>query len=661
MKTEWIRRGVVSVGNWEPLAFRLRTWIPPRRSTDIRQRYESEHLEATIEDLRNAGVALIITHFYKGHGLLAEAADIALARDLAARARKHNIRVGAYVQWGTFVPETMVLEEPDCESWARIDSTGATVLPYGSRQSFRWAPCPCNPNFIRYLKHVISECVAALKPDLIHLDNFKESPPPLNCHCPFCQDGFNDFLQRKYPGQAFEEVFGYGSDVRVRLPDLRQSIERIYPQRMYDPAVREWIHFRAAAVAEALGQVVAHAKALDPDVAFDINSEGLHGVNTHLLQAIDSPLLYDKVEAFWNEERAAPRVTATGALVSKFRSYKMTRNFDLMQLSYGAPVDAPPRDRKKWLAESLAFNRNVCLFLKYDCPNPDPGTTEFLRFFAERRDLYTGRKPVSDVAVVRVGASLAPSLSDECGHQMICEQYLFERGSAFEILFDSQTDRLGEFKVILLSGASSLTESFERALADYVRAGGGLVLIGSVGRMNEHLWSHPVNLYKRLADSADTEPEDGCLRLGKGTIVSVDSLAFAAPYPAGEAYDPVTRFYESWLMPTNAGELDMAISRAAAEPLVFAPRFRKGVVLEYYRTDAEYQIHLLDVTDEIGLQGVLAFRPDAGALVEALWTTRRGDRTCRIATTDPGRFEVEIDDETFDTYGVLRLRTELSS
>jgi len=658
MKAKWIRGGAVGVGNWEPLAFRLRTW-GQGRSTETRRRYEAEHAEQTVKALAEAGVDLIVTHFYKGYGLRAEAEDVALARTLAGHARKYGVRIGAYVQWRTFVPETLVLEEPQCESWGCIDSMGARVVPYyGSAQSFRSAPCPNNPDFIRYLKHVVSECIATLKPDLIHLDNLTQGGPHQACHCTFCRGRFNDFLRRKYPAEAFEEVFGYARDVQISLPDLRQPIHQVYPQRLYDPVVREMVHFRAAALSEALAEVVAHGKAIDPDVAFDINTGGLKGVNTHMLDAIDSPRLYDMVEAFWAEERAAPAITATGACVSKFRSYKMTRNFDLMQFSYCILADVSPRDRKKWLAESLAFNRNVSLFTCFHDPRPDDQSAEFLLFFRARRSLYTARHPVSDVAVVRVGTSLAPSLGAECAYQMVCEQYLFERGLAFDILFDSQTDRFGGYKAILLAGASSLSADFERALADYVRAGGGLVLLGPVGQMNEHLWTHEANLFERLRRSGARRLEDNCLGLGNGRIVCVESIEFASPYPAAEAHGTIRLPYDAWLLPNNAEELDAAVSRAAAKPVVFAPRCRKGVVFEYYRQGPEYQVHLLDLSDEVGLRAVLAFRPPGEAPVEAVWTTRRGDVACGIAEKAPGEFEVEIDDETFDTYGVLRIRVE---
>jgi len=77
----WWDQGVVFVGNWEPLVFRLRNGgnLP----VDIVERYQREHTEETVLKLKEAGVNMILTHFYKT-GLDSEKEDVELTKQLSA-------------------------------------------------------------------------------------------------------------------------------------------------------------------------------------------------------------------------------------------------------------------------------------------------------------------------------------------------------------------------------------------------------------------------------------------------------------------------------------------------------------------------------------------------------------------------------------------------
>jgi len=654
MKSTWLRQGAVGVGNWEPLAFRLRTWKD--RSGNVRQDYEREHWQETVLELKRAGVDLVITHFYKGYGLEAEADDIDLAVTLARNCRQHGMRIGAYVQWRTFVPETLVREEPNCESWAQIDSEGRKVLPYGSAQSFRLAPCPNNPGFIRYLKKVVSECISKLHPDLVHLDNFNYGRLEQVCHCRYCREQFGEFIRNKYDAQKFKEIFGYDRQINIQLPDLRGPVPGIFGSKIFDPVVRELIEFRTSSMSEAVSEIIEHGKSIDPDLAFDLNGGGLNGVNCYIMAGLDPSGLYDKVDAFWDEERCKPEIRPTGAYASKFRSYKLTRNYDLMQFSYCVDEAGTERDSKKWLAESLAFNRNVSLFLEYRGAQLHRDPARLVEFFRNNRAIFTDRVPVSDIAVVRVKSSLGPSLGIEWAYQMTAEQYLFERGYAFDLIFDAQIDRLDDYKVLVLSGASSLPENFERALTEFVTTGGGLVLIGDVGRFDGHLREYDKPLRERLIDLGAERREENSLALGKGKVAFVDKIDFALDYPQEETYVTSNVFYDSWLIPRNAAEIDAAVEKVTSSPLMFTPRCQKGVVFEYYRKQGQYQVHIFDLSDNTGLKCNVNFRSGSEVLTEAELVTLRGVGTCETIEQGNGLWEVRVNGEGFDTYGILLLK-----
>ena len=77
----WWDQGVVFVGNWEPLVFRLRRG--GETPVSVVEDYLREHTEETVLRLKAAGVNMILTHFYKT-GLEAEREDVELAKQLVS-------------------------------------------------------------------------------------------------------------------------------------------------------------------------------------------------------------------------------------------------------------------------------------------------------------------------------------------------------------------------------------------------------------------------------------------------------------------------------------------------------------------------------------------------------------------------------------------------
>ena len=246
-KAQWTHHGCVIAGDWEPHIFRRRSG-QYGNTVDDRARDAKSHSARIVADLKAAGVEMILTHFYKGFGLSAEEGDICMAEQLAGHCRQAGLRVGAYVQWQTIVPETLQREEPDCRQWAQRDSAGRTHFPFGVGQSYRIGPCPSNPQFVAYMTKVITTCIERLNPDLIHIDNFiwgrqalpdKWGPIEFGCHCACCQKAFNAYVHDKYSPAEFTELFGYDFDVQLDIPDTRGDPYDFYGAHIDNPAMRE--------------------------------------------------------------------------------------------------------------------------------------------------------------------------------------------------------------------------------------------------------------------------------------------------------------------------------------------------------------------------------------------------------------------------------------
>ena len=134
---EWFSEGIMMVGNWEPLSFRRRAGQARFDEHDI---YLREHDPKTIGRLKNLGINLIVTHFYKGFGAEAEAVEMERAARLVQEAHHHGMRVGAYLRFDAAVADTVERENSSAADWWQQDAGGGVRTYRG--QDFRHLICP---------------------------------------------------------------------------------------------------------------------------------------------------------------------------------------------------------------------------------------------------------------------------------------------------------------------------------------------------------------------------------------------------------------------------------------------------------------------------------------------------------------------------------------
>jgi hypothetical protein len=106
------------------------------------EEYEKEHTEEAMRKLKELGVTVVITHFYKGFGLEAEKEHQRKALELVRLARKYGMKVGVYVG-STIAYETFLAEKPEAESWFVPDYLGRPV--FYSEQPWRKRSTSCIP------------------------------------------------------------------------------------------------------------------------------------------------------------------------------------------------------------------------------------------------------------------------------------------------------------------------------------------------------------------------------------------------------------------------------------------------------------------------------------------------------------------------------------
>ena len=386
---------MVFVGNWEPLLFRLRHGgdVP----VDIVERYQREHTEETVLKLKEAGVNMIITHFYKA-GLEAEKEDVELAKRLAALCHKHGMKIGTYIG-GTIFAETLLRDTPEAKDWVRYDEHGDAVR-YGE-QTYRYRPDFNHPGYVEHMKRIAKVAIEEVKTDLIHFDNHALIAPPWTGNTPEINRRFREFLVKKYTPEQLKNRLGFADIRAVTVPTWHGLNQPSTMSPIADPVIQEWIDFRCQDLAEYYGKLGDYIRRLNPNVVVELNPHGIYGTNRAFLNGVDHARLLPHGSVFWSEEPNEAQVNERGILVSKIRSFKLARSLDQTLFIYTGAQRADPvrRSYRLLMAEAMAFNRN-CLgdigqpLTAYEIPDD---MRRYIRFYLENNRHYSATRTVADV------------------------------------------------------------------------------------------------------------------------------------------------------------------------------------------------------------------------------------------------------------------------
>src|SRR5215472_16036171 len=387
------------------------------------EEYEKEHTEEAVRKLKELGVTVVITHFYKGFGLEAERHHQRKALELAALVHKYGMKLGVYVG-STIAYETFLAEKPEAESWFVPDYLGKPVF-YDS-QTFRKRVYFMHPGYREYMRRVLRTAEDEFHADLIHFDNTSMQAEPAIFQHPLAIQDFREFLKAKYTPAELERRFGF-SDVRYVLPPRYDR-----PLGAIDePLFEEWADFRCRQLESYYAEMAAFVRSLNPNVAIATNPHsGISGRNTVWEQGVDYPGLLRSMDIVWTEEGNEAGVNDDGILVSKIRTYKMASSLGKRVLTY----TAGPGGGKLQMAESMAYNRQSLGMIGgglagYDTPPDERKYVQyFVHHFADYRDVHT----ISDIAVLHSHATMGFNNDLPWQSAMLLEQTLIQAGIPFD-------------------------------------------------------------------------------------------------------------------------------------------------------------------------------------------------------------------------------------
>jgi hypothetical protein len=551
-RAHWIDNGLIDAGgSHEPYLFVVRRG---GQRLDARKDYKNDQSEEVIRALKEEGVEVFHTHFYKGFGMAAEMPEMQDTVRASAFAHSLGMKVDAYIQWNTMMYETFFAEEPRAKDWVQRDATGRPImLTYGFQQSFRYRPCFKNQEYLDYLKKVVRFAVQEAHADLIHFDNFDLNAEPDSCHCPCCVKGFRDHLRTKFTPEQRIERFGFSNVDYVNPPEWNSSNQPAKMQVIFDPVIQEWIDFRCQVMADALREMASCAKSLNREVVIEVNPHGITGGNRAWDGGLDHARFLPFTQAFWTEEPNQPGVQSDGRVVSKIRSYKLARTFNNVLLTY------THRDELA-IAECLAFNQTIGFAGIHPL---SPVTLKYIDFYRTNRSLFQQTRDLADVAVLRSYASIAYNQARCQLSAILAEQALIEAVVPFHLIFDKHLENLAPYRVLVLPDSECLSDSQLDAIRRFVEGGGGLAVVGAAGLYDQwrrarvdsglaglveaHVQAHA---YEESVEQHTEEGQEQRKQVGRGRVFYLPSLRFDGPLPGFGAYFNVDNRF--WKKPANA-------------------------------------------------------------------------------------------------------------
>lgn len=592
MTAPWFTSPLIFAGHWEPLIFRRRRG---GQRSDEAERYTREHSDEAIRAMKDAGVNLVITHFDKGFGPEALAADLPLLRDWVRRLHENGIRVGAYIRYDNLIPEAF----PQAQAWLSQTAFGdsSTLL----WQSYRRSACPTHPDHHAYIESLIGIALNDLHVDLIHMDGFWMGNEAWACHCHRCVDSFRAFLAARYPTpDSAIEQFGHPHLENIHPPVYRLPDNTLAAtESVKDPVAQEWLNWRTETLAALARRFREYIRAQNPEAVFEVNSLMPIGYNNAFYWGFDLPKLIPAVQALWTEDDHWAGWRADGVLISRLREFKMGRALDAKVFSYQRGKDE--KELTLSLLQSAAFNRGDLGMLGSPLLAEEPlyeTKLVFTQWYAKHQQRFAPVHSAADVAVWRSQRTLAYNATSAHRSVILTEQALIQGKVTFDILYDDGLKDLSRYRVLVLPNVEILTDEQIRLLTEYVRAGGGLVATELTSLYDEwrrlrpdfalrplfganvlldlgDFWQKPTTTVKYNASYVQN-------LAGSGRVAYLPAIQTRRPpdYTGVIGEEPYRFGTEQWENPLNAADLLNAIRWAAGGVLSVEVDAPEGVTIE---------------------------------------------------------------------------------
>lgn len=501
---------VFGAGSHEPILHRIRTG---HASASEWQRWERESTSENLDILQEVGVSRILVACTKGFGFEVEKPLIERAARMRDECAKRGMQCDIYVQGLPVYYETFLLERPEADTWMARQQNG-DFYPWGGQTFRRWMD-PYAEEFLEYEKTLIRHAVLTVKPATVFLDN---TVPPGVSYTARSVEAFRNYLREKFADQDPIRLFGIPSYDKVDLPHF----DPVYwPADAYrivkDPLLQEVCYWQAHTFNRWCSEIGQAVKDVQPDARFVIPC-GCDTLRTNVLMhpGIDYHLAIHAADLTTQEESGwRPRVFLNQG-PSQHRAIQDGRNPDAQEAppSVSVRVSTDARwtkilgnygrkagfgfwgefaqvDQEIAAAHGFTFAGNAFDFGTIGPLAGHPHMADNIKpladWAAKHLDLLDGR----DERFCAAGVWRSTATNGFVRHTPVwaccaLEQMLFEKHLPFTILLDQNLENwlIGR-RALFLPMSSCVSDEQAAQIADFVRNGGGLILIGDAGTRDE--------------------------------------------------------------------------------------------------------------------------------------------------------------------------------
>jgi hypothetical protein len=484
---------------WEPLQYyrRLGGFHETQEGNALWQDKWARQLRSrpTAETLRRAGINWVTTHFFKGFGLKVESEEIAQTAELIRNYHAEGIKVFCYIQYGTLMPETILLEEPEARKWLRTDWHGRNDAPpyaYGE-QYWRVKPCGNQEGFRNYLLRCVDQAIG-IGADGVWIDNLNAD----GCHCSACQKAFQAYLADTIKDPWRE--MGLRQLSTVAIPHVHLPT---------DPVFQAWVRFRAAELKESVKRISRHARALKPDIQVAAN----FGLGSHLRNPSEGGNWignYGDLDFIYAENHLFPG-WQDGEIVTQHGPVKLGASLGLKVVPgstrplrpvgpYAVPSTPTRPELRRVFAESVLFGAgatNGPWGLRGENGGEEPAFLRDAQLRSDTRalaDYYRSWKDKlagsTDAAPVALFYSFEAFGFDEPRSRQAMQamsQLLLQHQVPFRYVLSDHLDALDDVQLLILPHVLGLSDETARTLRQFVRRGGRILATGRSSLYDESL------------------------------------------------------------------------------------------------------------------------------------------------------------------------------
>lgn len=395
-------------------------------------------------------------------------------------------------------PETWVATKAD----GSLHTFGPDLAPAYFNGLNRYVNCIEHPDWRGWLQQVTRLCAVAGYDGV-----FPDNSSPIQCHSPYCQAGFRQYLAAKYPPAQRQALLGNADLAQISLPKTRGGLLYVEAQRFYQMSLARLLHDMRAA-----GRTVNPNFQMFPNCGTPVlSAEYLTGNADYLML-----------------EGGSGQAEGAGCVVRPIIGEITSREVEDNILEYRYVADLPghigllllemgptPWTRKLCLAEAAAFGSGA-----YNGARPSSREVQrpFIEFLQRHRELYEGKTSSAEVGLLYFPMHVYYQNNNHQGYAFQLKDRLGSLQVPFDCFAENGLDlaRLRTYRLIVAPDLPNLSTAHLTALQQYVQGGGRLLIVDQFGLQDEALRPRP---------ALEWMPAVGQTKaVGQGTVVRVESL-----------------------------------------------------------------------------------------------------------------------------------------